>query len=153
MSDLVTCPAPLGMPRVGSPLVDPAWPKDRGVVYCIEADGTPSAFWSWDQSEPENPQMDLSDETGEQHAVSWCAEQVGLPRRGARLEAGDVAGDWVLRVGSRLFWFQAAPVDDGLSGISRHVPALTGIPATDEGRLRAVAVIVEHLIAKPSGAL
>ena len=179
MSDLVTCPAPIEMCRPGSPMrvvrdyPDPD-PHNEDESAMLDGIGQRVIFFGdYDEadhraSDPrvvrvldfgdgevdpiplEALAMNLDDETGEQHAVSWVAEQMGMDRRGAHLIPAN-SGRWVLVAQGCTQMFSARPAVGREDLV--HVPALAGIPATDEGRLRAVAGIVEHLIAiKPSEA-
>lgn len=144
MSDLVTCPIAPGMLRLGTPIRDLDWPGSCGVV--LDADGDyPTFFWGWDQSEPENPVVDLTDATGRAHAAWWAKSKAPealwlLNALGLWLEQGWGDHDrWV-------FWtaLRDGPVDLAI------LKPFTATRLPDGSRLvdaLALKAVVEHLIA------
>lgn len=146
--EFITCPAPLDMRRPGSPVIIRAglvvqvpggsFPlqEDAQGIYTGHAEHL-GALVAWEEdvvrlgSQP--LMMDLTDETGEQHAVSWCAEHFGLQRRGAHLVWSPQDG-WTLSSDGK----SVAPLHDS-------VRQLFGSDKR-QGRLLFLAFLVENIL-------
>lgn len=152
--NLITCPLPSDMARRGSPVILKAGTElvnrsgvcsiskrspgvVRGLVGALvdvigdedSALGDDIVTVSTDVLE-----MDLTDETGEQHAVSWCASRYKFQRRGAHLIWHATEGWMICADGQYLGGLEA------LLGRS--------FGNTKRARLLFLSALVAHLIAQ-----
>lgn len=146
---LITCTMPDDMRRRGSPVVrgtERGWQvlrpdADEEQYISIARDVDEWASIECDDLSPRDLRMDLTDETGEQHAVWWCADRFGFRRAGANIRWSFFDGCWTLSARHDCMVATDLTADDGFSSEWARVH-------TDEARLHFLADLVEWLIAQ-----